>query len=246
MNTYEYTIDSNSIFHWRQNDRCNYFVFIPSYLKARKFQFCCILAGCRDRQSKIWSKGLRYFRTIRYLHALDINMSQAFSLISIATRSYNRWVDRSAARVSRGGLIDINSSSIGNPDSRPGVVHDCTHGKMATGPRAPVSALPAGYLSTLLLSRSLFLSFSFYFSFSPALSAPSFSFSFLFSCSLARVATWNFFTAARGGNGIKRKKGEKGGKNRSSGCQLVVNVDDDVAVVTATSPSHDVLNSVND
>lgn len=89
-------------------------------------------------------------------------MSQAFGLISIATRSYNRWVERSAARVSRGGLIDINSSSIGNPDSRPGVVHDCTHGKMATGPRAPVSALPAGYLSTLLLSRSLFL-FLFFF-----------------------------------------------------------------------------------
>lgn len=84
-------------------------------------------------------------------------MSQAFSLISIAIRSYNRWVERSAARVSRGGLIDINSSSIGNPDSRPGVVHDCTHGKMATGPRAPVSALPTGYLSTLLLSRSLSL-----------------------------------------------------------------------------------------
>ena len=41
-------------------------------------------------------------------------------------------------------------------------MHDCTHGKMATGPRAPVSALPAGYLSTLLLSRSLFL-FLFFF-----------------------------------------------------------------------------------
>lgn len=193
MNAYEYTIDSNSIFRRKQNNRCNYFLFIPSYLKARKFQFRYIHAGRRDRQSKIRSKLLRYFRTIRYLHALDINMSQAFSLISIATRSYNRWVERSAARVSRGGLIDINSSSIGNPDSRPGVVHDCTHGKMATGPRAPVSALPAGYLSTLLLSRSLFL-FLFFFLLllltrSLFLSAPSFSFSFLFSCSLARAAT---------------------------------------------------------
>lgn len=99
--------------------------------------------------------------------------------ISIATRSYNPRVERSTARVSRGGLIDINNSSIGNPDSRPGVVHDCTHGKMATGPRAPVSALPCRiplFPSLVVLS----------FFFSPALPARLFlSLSFSHARSLA-------------------------------------------------------------
>lgn len=103
----------------------------------------------------------------------------SFDLISIATRSYNPRVERSTARVSRGGLIDINSSSIGNPDSRPGVVHDCTHGKMATGPRAPVSALPCRiplFPSLVVLS----------FFFSPALPARLFlSLSFSHARSLA-------------------------------------------------------------
>ncbi|CAD1472402.1 unnamed protein product [Heterotrigona itama] len=45
-----------------------------------------------------------------------------FSVISIATANY-----KSAARVSEEGLIDINgSSSIGNPDSHPGLTRRLT------------------------------------------------------------------------------------------------------------------------